>query len=216
MLGLLSLILVSACEEQPPKLPIAGERDVVYRMVDGKEVADTIYHHVPDFDYINQDSTLVKSQDLKGKIWVTDFFFSNCPTICPPMTTNMKRLNTMIKDLSEQVEFLSFSIDPKRDTPTRLREYIKLHGIEADNWQFLTGRDETATHLLAKEFFTGAERNDEIAGGFGHTPSFALVDREGLIRGVYNGTISSDIDRMEKDIRNLLEYEYNVTGSKKD
>lgn len=214
-LVLLTCIAFSSCEEdksQERVLPIVGERDLAYKMVDGVEIADTVYHHVPSFSYLNQDSVMIASKDLKGKVWIADFFFSNCPSICPSMTTNMKRLSLMTKDLSNDIQFLSFSIDPKRDTPTRLREYIKLNGIQAKNWFFFTG-DQDATHLLAKEFFNGAEKNKDVPGGFGHTPYFALVDHEGLVRGVYDGTDSKAVDQLEKDVRKLLKYEYNVEGS---
>ena len=94
--SLFIVLVISACtstEEQIIPLPILGERDVDYKMVNGKEVADTLYHEVPDFEYINQDSAWVKSSQLKNKVWVADFFFTHCPTICPPMTSQMKRLN---------------------------------------------------------------------------------------------------------------------------
>lgn len=213
-----ALILVSCTEkeqivESKRVLPIVGERDVEYMMVDGVEVADTIYHHVPSFEYLNQDSVMVTSENFKDKIWVVDFFFTHCPTICPPMTSQMHRLTKLTADLSKNVQFLSFSIDPKKDTPTRLREYMKVHEITASNWSFLTGKEAT-THLLAKEFFNGAERNDEIEGGFGHTPYFALVDKEGLVRGVYIGTDADQIDQLAKDLRKLLKYEYGISGSK--
>ena len=217
-LTLLACITLYSCSNKETKervLPIVGERDVEYKMVDGVEVADTIYHHVPSFRYLNQDSVFIDSKDLKGKIWIADFFFSNCPSICPPMTTNMKRLSIQTKDLSKSIQFLSFSIDPKRDQPTRLREYIQLNGIEATNWYFFTGNQE-ATHLLAKEFFNGAEKNDDIPGGFGHTPYFALVDTDGLVRGVYDGTDSKAVDQLAKDVRKLLKYEYNIEGSDQD
>jgi protein SCO1 len=194
-------------------LPILGERDVEYVMRDGQEVADTIYHKVPEFEYINQDSIRVTSKSLKDKIWVADFFFSHCPSICPPMTANMKRLSIKTKDLEDRIQFLSFSIDPDRDTPERLREYIKQYGIEASNWHFFTG-DEEETHLLAKEFFNGAERDDEVDGGFGHTSYFAIVDTEGYVRGIYDGTNSKQVDKLEKDLRKLLEHEYKYKGSK--
>ena len=87
-------------------LPIVGDRDIEYKIVNGKEVADTIYHHVPEFNYINQDSVWVSSKSLKGKVWVTDFFFTKCPTICPPMTSQMKRLNENFRTtLSKQKKF---------------------------------------------------------------------------------------------------------------
>ena len=207
---------ISACtstEEQKDLLPILGERDVEYKMVDGKEVADTIYHVVPEFEYINQDSVWVESSQLKNKVWVADFFFTHCPTICPPMTSQMKRLNDETQDLASKVQFLSFSIDPKRDSPTRLREYIKLFEIKGKNWHFFTG-DEEETHLLAKEFFNGAERDEEADGGFGHTDYFALVDTKGHVRGIYQGTNPAQVDSLQKDLRKLLKDEYNFTGSK--
>lgn len=217
LLILVSVLIVSACsegvEESKRVLPIVGERDVVYKMVDGVEVADTIYHHVPEFEYLNQDSLMIKSSDFKNKVWVTDFFFTHCPTICPPMTSQMKRLNEVTTDIKNHVQFFSFSIDPERDTPIHLRQYIKDHSIKAKNWSFLTG-DEEATHLLAKEFFNGAERNEDIDGGFGHTSYFALVDKSGLVRGIYEGTSVEQVDKLEKDLRWLLKEEYGINGSK--
>lgn len=213
ILAFLTLISCTGSREDQKKLPIVGEIDIEYKTVNGKEVADTIYHVVPEFKYINQDSLWISSEDLKNKIWISDFFFTHCPTICPPMTTNMKRLNIMTDDLKEHIQFLSFSIDPYRDTPARLREYIREHGIKAKNWYFFTGEEE-ATHELAKEFFNGAEKDESIPGGFGHTPYFSLIDTKGHIRGIYDGTNSDAIDSLAKDIRILLKTEYNVTGSK--
>lgn len=216
VIGLLAIVVwgcTNTPAEEERRLPIVGEVDVHYRTVNGKEIADTVYHKVPDFKYINQDSVWISSADLKDKIWVTDFFFTHCPTICPPMTTNMKRLNVMTEDLKKHIQFLSFSIDPYRDSPTRLRTYIGEHGIKATNWYFFTGEEE-ATHNLAKEFFNGAEKDETIPGGFGHTPYFALVDTKGHVRGIYDGTNSDAIDSLANDIRILLKTEYNVTGSK--
>lgn len=216
LVGMLCFLIASCSEESDTNalvLPILGERDVEYKTVDGEVVADTIYHKVPEFGYINQDSARIDSKDLEGKVWVADFFFTHCPSICPVMTTQMKRLNIMTKDLEKHVQFLSFSIDPERDQPTRIREFIKMHGIEAKNWLFLTGNEEE-THLMAKFYFNGAERDPEAEGGFGHTDYFALIDRKGYVRGIYRGTDSKEVDRMEKDIRKLLEHEYGVVGSK--
>ncbi|MDB3907123.1 SCO family protein [Crocinitomicaceae bacterium] len=190
-------------------MPIIGNYDIQYTTKNGKEMADTIYHMMPTFTYLNQDSVMMTSKDFEGKIKVVDFFFTHCPSICPPMTAQMRRLNIKTKDIVKHLEFLSFSIDPEKDTPTRLREYIKEKEIFATNWNFFTG-DEDATHELAKKFFNGAERNREIAGGFGHTPYFVLVDKEGYPRGIYDGTDPEKVDQLEKDIRKLLKLEYKV------
>lgn len=213
ILVFIGFLLFSCTEEKGIALPILGERDVEYSMVDGKEVADTIYHRVPEFKYLNQDSIMITSESMKGKVWVADFFFSYCPTICPPMTAQMTRLNMETQDLKDHVQFLSFSIDPDRDTPTRLREYRKLYDIETSNWYFFTG-DEEATHLLAKSFFNGAERDEDADGGFGHTDYFAIVDTEGFVRGIYQGTNPEQVDLLQTDLRNLLEIEYGIVGSK--
>lgn len=147
---------------------------------------------------------------MKGKIWISDFFFTHCPTICPPMTSQMKRLNEMLGDLNKEIQFMSFSIDPERDTPTRLREYIKMHGIEADNWQFFTG-NESATHRLGVEsFLVHAGKDPSVAGGYAHGDIFTLVDRQGRVRGTYHGTDVDEVDQLEKDVRKLLKIEYGV------
>ena len=130
------------------------------------------------------------------------------------MTSQMKRLNGLLSDLSDEIQFMSFSIDPKRDTPARLREYKKEHGIEADNWQFFTG-NEAATHRLGVEsFLVHAGEDDTEPGGFAHGDIFTLVDHDGHVRGIYHGTDADDVDRMEKDVRKLLKHEYGVEGSK--
>lgn len=209
---LLSAVLLVSCEDTSPKraLPILGNKDVVYSTVDGKEVADTIYHTIREFEYYNQDSVLVTSKDLKGKVWISDFFFSTCPTICPPMTSQMKRLNSNLSDLSEHIQFLSFSIDPKKDQPSRLREYMKEHGIKATNWMFLTG-DEAATHELGVNYFFVAATDDaDEPGGFAHGDIFTLVDHEGRVRGIYHGTETEAVDSLERDVRKLLQIEYGI------
>ncbi len=190
-------------------LPIIGERDVEYKITNGKEIVDTIYHTVPSFKYLNQDSIILDSKSIEDKIWVVNFFFTSCPTICPPMMTNMDYVHNKTKDLSEYVQFISFSIDPEVDTPTRLREYIKLRSFSTDNWDFLTG-NEKETHLIAKEFFNGAERNQEAEGGFGHTDYIVLVDTHGYVRGIYKGTELEQMDTLNSDLRKLLTKEYGI------
>lgn len=215
--GLLILLAtLSACSEDPKVrvLPRFGIYDIEYKMVDGVNVEDTIYPTIPAFTYINQDSVRIKSSDMKGKIWVADFFFSTCPTICPTMTTQMKRLQAMTKDLENDIQFISFSINPRHDQPAVLRRYIKHHGITAKNWQFLTG-DEAETHELGvNSFLVHVNADAEAEGGYAHSPAFTLVDKEGIVRGVYVGTDTKQVNQLEKDLRKLLKHEYGIEGSK--
>lgn len=209
--SILSLFILS-CEnssvkekDQSSGLPYIGHHDIVYEAMDGYEPGDTIYHTVPEFMYLTQDSTFLKSKNIDDKVWVAKFFFTHCPTICPPMTAAMKEVNSELSDFSDDVVFLSFSIDPDRDTPSRLQTYIGRHEIEADNWYFLTG-DEAKTHALGVDGFRiHAESNDESPGGFAHSPNFVLVDKDQHIRGVYDGLDGKERDRLINDVRKLLE-----------
>lgn len=205
-----SMLLFACSTEDQRRLPIAGNTEYLERVENGKTIIDTIYHTIPPFSYLNQDSVYVTENSFEGKVLIADFMFTNCPSICPPMTTNMKRLNVMTKDLAKHVQFVSFSIDPYRDRPARLREYIKEHGIDATNWSFLTNDDEKTTHDLAGYFFNFAEKNEEIAGGYGHTSFFSIIDTRGRVRGVYDGLDNKAIDSLENDLRFLLKSEYGI------
>ena len=209
---LVSWIVIASCTEQKKVrvLPIVGNYDVEYDTIDGKEVTDTIYPKIPNFTYLNQDSMQVTSSAMKGKVWIADFFFTSCPSICPKMTSQMKRLAILTKDLDKHIQFISFSINPTYDRPSKLRAYRKHYGVTAKNWQFLTG-DEEATHALGVDYFqVFANKDIESAGGYAHSPAFVLVDKEGYVRGVYIGTDTKQVDLLQKDVRKLLAYEYNT------
>ena len=207
------LLILLSCNQSEKKvrvLPYVGNFDIVYSMVNGKEVADTVYPKMIDFSYFNQDSLVVKSSDMKGKIWIADFFFTSCPTICPKMTEQMKRLNGMTKDINEQIQYISFSINPKYDTPEQLRKYIQVHKIKAKNWQFFTGNEARTHDLGINNFQIFAGQDASAAGGYAHTGAFALVDKEGYVRGVYLGTDPKEVNKLEIDLRKLLKYEYSI------
>lgn len=206
----ITLIACNQSEKKVRVLPYVGNFDIVYSMVNGKEVADTVYPKMIDFSYLNQDSLEVKSSEMKGKIWIADFFFTSCPTICPKMTEQMKRLNGMTKDINEHIQYMSFSINPKYDTPTQLRKYIQVHKIKAKNWQFFTGNEARTHDLGINNFQIFAGQDASAAGGYAHTGAFALVDKEGYVRGVYLGTDPKEVNKLEKDLRKLLKYEYSI------
>jgi protein SCO1/2 len=208
--------LLTACSEKPKRLPFIGNFDLEYKMVDGKTVVDTVYPIIPNFSYLNEDSVIVTNKTYKNKVWVAEFFFATCPTICPIMNTQLKNLNRETKQYAEHIQFLSFTINPSNDKPSILKNYRKTHGIEAKNWAFLTG-DEAATHRLGiVNFQIFAGRDDEAAGGYAHSGAFSLIDKSGYVRGVYavtnfDGTVNkNEYKRLKKELIELLKYEYNI------
>mgnify|MGYP002621396456 CR=1 FL=1 len=198
-------ILLFSCQNEA-KLPYYGERDYVYK--DG-EIADTLFHEIPDFIYTNQDGNTVQKSDLIGSVFVADFFFTTCPSICPKMTSQMKRLQTLTQDI-EELRFVSFTINPKNDTPEVLLEYANQYGVSLSNWDFLTGEEEATHHLGVKGFLVHARADEDEPGGFAHSPSLVLIDRTGKIRGVYDGTSTEEVDELNQDIRKLLRTEYGI------
>jgi protein SCO1 len=214
-----AVCMLTACEEKPEKkpraLPYAGNYDIVTYEQNGVQSVDTVYPKIPAFRYLNQDSVMIHSKEMKGKVWIANFFFSNCPSICPPMIAQMKRLNILTKDINKLLQYMSFSIDPTRDTPARLREYIRETGVNTKNWHFFTG-NEAATHRLGINHFLVYAADEAAApGGFAHSDGLVLVDREGYVRGIYHGTKTEEVDQLNKDIRKLLSIEYGVKCKKK-
>lgn len=211
------LFVIFSCQSTDKKkkvLPFIGNFDVEYKLVDGKEVTDTIYPTVPYFYFRNQDSVLKKSTDYKGKVWIADFFFTSCPTICPKMTKNLRFLNNNLKDLASDIQFMSFSINPDFDTPSQLKRYKEHYQINSKNWDFLTGNEDETHRLGIENFQIFAGRDDEAEGGFAHSGAFTLVDKEGFVRGVYLGTDIKQVKQLEQDVRLLLKEEYGIVRSK--
>lgn len=202
------LVSCSAINEKEHVLPFIGNYDIEYKLIDGKEVSDTVYPTIPYFYFLNDDSVLVKSTDMKGKIWVADFFFTTCPTICPTMTKNMQKLNAATKDLHDDLQFISISINPQHDTPSALKRYREHYKATASNWQFFTGKEAETHQLGIENFQIFAGRDDESEGGYAHSGAFTLVDKEGYVRGVYLGTDEKQVIQLEKDIRKLIKVEY--------
>lgn len=207
------LVFLISCTEKKEKvhvLPFYGNYDIVTYEKDGEQWTDTVYPKIPSFHYLNQDSVKVSNKDFKGKVWVANFFFTSCPSICPPMMSQMRRLNVMTQDIEQEIQFISFSIDPKTDQPGVMREYIKNNGISTKNWALLTG-DEDKTHYLGvHHFMVHAKRDAMASGGFAHSDGMVLVDKEGYVRGIYLGTQTAEVNQLNKDIRKLLSGEYGV------
>ncbi|MEA5458240.1 SCO family protein [Arcicella sp. LKC2W] len=196
------LFLIS-CNSQPQKLPILGNREAVTKTVNGKEVTDTLYHQIPDFEFINQDSVKVTQKDFEGKVYISDFFFTTCPTICPKMKTQMLRIYEKYKD-NPKVGILSHSIDPRHDTPAVLREFMDNLGIKSKMWQMVTGDKAKIYEIGQKSYMVSATDDPTQPGGIVHSGAFILVDKNRHIRGIYDGTEPTKVDRLMIDMEILL------------
>ncbi|WP_234733343.1 SCO family protein [Tellurirhabdus bombi] len=191
-----------ACSSSDDRLPIYGERETTTKEVDGKTVVDTIYHEIPAFEFTNQDSLPVTNKTLDGKIYVADFFFVSCPTICPKMKTQMKRVYDKYKD-NPDIMLLSHTIDPQHDTPAVLKEFSDGLGIKSAQWQFVTG-DKEKMFAHGKNYMVVAQEDKGAPGGLLHSGHFVLVDKEKHVRGMYDGTTEEGVDKLMRDMDRLL------------
>ena len=197
--------LLFACRStEKPKLPILGSREPVEKIVDGKTVIDTVYHKIPQFNFINQDSLPLSDKDFAGTIYVADFFFTSCPSICPTMHRNMLKVYRKFKD-NNDLKILSHTIDTKYDVPSRLKRYSAKLGVTGNKWQFVTG-ERDSIYAIAKNHYLSAVGEDKKApGGFMHQGWFVLVDKEKRIRGAYDGTNYEEVTKLLGDIEILLD-----------
>jgi len=182
---LLFVILAAGCSQEPAEpLPVMGSIEIPYTFTD-------------------QDGNPFTQDMLSGRIHVADFFFTTCPTICPIMKTQMLRVYEAFHPNDELV-LVSHSIDPEHDTVDVLHEYAAKLGISTEYWYLLTGRKKEI-YDTAKRYGLAALEDENAPGGFIHSGSFSLIDRNGQIRGYYKGTEEESVDKLIRDIRRLLE-----------
>ncbi len=160
-------------------------------------------HRIPAFSLTSQDERTVRRDDFAGKILVSDFFFTTCPSICKQMTTELVRVQEFFSK-EPSVHLLSFSVDPTHDTPEVLRDYASLYGADTKRWTFLTGNTEDIYELARCGYFLVAKPNEELANDFIHSDKIVLTDKENRIRGYYSGTDREDVDRLITEIQVLL------------
>lgn len=161
-------------------------------------------HHIADFAFTNQNGKIITQDDYKGKIYVADFFFTTCPTICPKMTDNMVWLQERIKD-NPKVMLLSHSVTPDIDTPEVLKAYAKDKGVIDSKWNLVTGNKKDIYYIARKSYLAVKTTNSDELYDMVHTENFILVDDKGRIRGFYNGTnLDNKVDG-EKNVEQLLE-----------
>ena len=192
-----------SCSPKNEKLPILGRKEIKNVDFDGKITADTIYHMIPDFSFTNQDGETVTQETFKGKIYIADFFFTTCPTICPIMKTQMLRVYEKYKD-NPDVLILSHTIDPKYDTVEVLHEFADRLGVSSDTWHFVTGDQDKIYDIGQNSYMVTAREDPDEPGGYLHSGAFLVVDKQRRIRGIYDGTKAEKVDILMKDIDKLL------------
>ena len=188
-------------------LPVINPVNVNKEMVDPELLRIGYGHKIGNFSFLNQDGKVVTQQDVKGKVFVAEYFFTTCGTICPIMNVQMQRVHKVYQ-ANNNVRILSFTVDPKVDTVAQMKHYALAHGADAKSWFFLTGTQEKLYELARKSFFVlkpaETENQGDVGSDFIHTNNFVLVDKEMRIRGYYDGTNPKEVDELIGDIALLV------------
>ena len=195
-------IVYSCKQSSETQLPVYNPSNFNQSLVDRSLHKKDKDHTVVDFSLINQNGQEVTQDNYKNKIYVTDFFFTSCTTICPIMTSNMAKVQETFLDNSD-IMFLSLSVTPDIDSVPKLREYATQKGVIDSKWNITTGEKKHIYELARKSYFAVVEKGDGGLQDFIHTPNFILVDKKKRIRGIYDGTDNYEILRLINDI-NLL------------
>ncbi len=200
--GLLVILLWSACKSGTDKktLPIYGSRQPVTKMVNGKSVTDTLYQSVSKFKTVNQYGDSISNKSLDGDIYVADFFFTTCPSICPVMHRNMLSVYSAFKNAAN-VRIISYTIDPKHDSVPVLKKYADKLGVTGNTWWFLQGKKDDIYKL--SESYLVRKPEEDAKQQFIHDGSFLLVDKQKRIRGAYDGTDPKQVSQLIDDIKEL-------------
>jgi protein SCO1/2 len=195
------VMLFFSCNTRVDKVRVIENKIIVTKTDKGQYIYDTISSLAPIFCLQSHFGKEFCSNELNGKIYVVDFFFTHCPSICIAMKKNMLKLHEKYGDNSG-IEIVSFSIDPKRDSVVVLFDYARKLGVEHTNWTFLTG-EKDSIYEIAERFLALASEDENSPGGFIHDGNFILVDEKGRIRGFYDGTVSESVDKLIEDIATL-------------
>lgn len=179
------------------RLPIFGEREV-------SASGDTVYHTIPSFSFVNQNGEPITDEYYKDKIYVADFFFATCQSICPKMTTQMTRIQEKFK-AERNLKLASFTVNPENDSVPVLREYARQYMVKDSKWNLMTGKKEDIYKLGVNGYLVPAQEDALAPGGFLHSEYFILVDKEKRIRGFYDGTSKGAVDTLMDEIIVLMQ-----------
>lgn len=202
--GIAFCLSFTACKtpEQQKPLPVFGEREVVTREVNGQQVTDTVFHTIAPFRFVDQDSAVITNETFKDKIYIADFFFTSCRTICPKMKTQMLRVYDSIQN-DNDVLILSHTIDPEYDTVGLLHDFAERLGVKSEKWHFVTGEKDSIYNIAQTSYFATAMEDKTEPDGFIHSGAFLLIDKQGRLRGKYDGTVEADVNRLLVELKQL-------------
>lgn len=214
IIPLVSYLLLKTASEDAVVMPRRYYVDsVITKTVDGKTSDDTIWHKTANITLVNQLGDTVSLYDIQDRVIVADFFFTRCPSICPKLTANMARLQQSFSHNKQDrrnvidssiVQFLSFSIDPERDSVAALKKYADKFGVDHDNWWMLTGKKKTIYDFALNELKLGLVDGEGVDTSFIHTEKFVLLDKDYVVRGYYNGLDTTSLATLAKDIGLLM------------
>ena len=202
---LLILITLSHCSRVNTikELPILGRSEIKEKVVNGETIYDTLYHTIDDFSFIDQDSNVVTNETFDGQVYIADFFFTTCPTICPVMKQQMLRVYEKYKD-NPEVSILSHTIDPVHDSVAVLKDFATKLGVKTDKWHFVTGDKDEIYDIGETSYMVVANQDPNAPGGYIHSGAFLLIDKKRRIRGVYDGTEPEQVEILINDIGRLI------------
>lgn len=194
-------LALTSCQDNA--LPFYGPKTAIEVTRDGKKTTDSIDYTIPNFQFTDQDNNTVDSNTVHGKIFVADFFFTSCPSICPKMMKEMDDVYTKYKS-NKDVVLLSYSIDPVRDSVARLKKYERKLGFESAKWHLLTGNKDSI-YSLADKYLVSAAEDPDAPGGYIHSGNFILIDKHRRIRGYYDGTKDESVQKLMNEMDILLQ-----------
>lgn len=202
------VLLMFACKSKPKTLPLPfiNKPDFTPEWIETSSVEYKKIHTIPSFSFINQNGETVTEKTVEGKIYVADFIFTRCGSICPKMTDNMGKIQAEFKN-DKDIMLLSHSVTPDMDSVPILKNYAEAKGVITGKWHLLTGKKEDIYSLAKQQYYAGDTIGYYQTGNeFLHTENFILLDKHRRIRGVYNGTLGVEMDRLIEDI-NVLKKE---------
>jgi len=199
-----AIIVVISCSQKPGILPYYNTADFSPEWISDGDAKYNSIHKIAEFSFIDQNNQKVTNANFDGRVYVADFFFTTCPGICPQMTNNMVKLQDNYID-DDRIKFLSHSVTPWMDTVKQLKRYAIANGVVSKKWHLVTGDKEAIYNLARQSYFAEKQIGLQLdSEDFLHTENFLLVDSQRRIRGIYNGTIDSEMIRLKEDIDILL------------